>query len=289
MKRKKKSKFPAKYVLLIMAVFCLVILGCSVKLSWSGSAANTVVGYVIIPMQKGINYVGGFLTDVRDNFVSRQELMQENEELKEQLADAREELNLVQIDQDELEQLRELYDMDQTWSEYDKIAASVIGKDSGNWFSTFVIDKGSNDGIEEGMNVIADGGLAGIVTAVGPNYATIRAVIDDNSNISCKDLATGDLMIVSGSLQSMNESGLITFSDMNDNEGDASVGDQIVTSNISDLYLPGIPVGYITEMTEDSNNLTKSGTVATIVDFEHLEKVFVILQTKDSLTEDGGE
>ncbi|MCD8108757.1 MAG: rod shape-determining protein MreC [Clostridiales bacterium] len=289
MKRKKKSKFPAKYVLLIMTIFCFVIIGCSVKLSWSSTAANTVVGYVIIPMQKGINYVGGLLTDIRDNFVSKQELMQENEELKEELADVREELNQVQIDQDELKQLQELYDMDQTWSDYDKIAASVIGKDSGNWFSTFVIDKGTNDGVTEGMNVIADGGLAGIVTSAGPNYATVRSIIDDSSNVSCKDLSTSDLLIVSGSLQSMNESGLITFSDLSDSDAAASVGDQIVTSNISDLYLPGIPVGYITEITPDSNKLTKSGTVATIVDFEHLEKVFVILQTKDSTTEDEGE
>ncbi|MCD7921639.1 MAG: rod shape-determining protein MreC [Clostridiales bacterium] len=289
MKRKKKSKFPAKYVLLIMTIFCFVIIGCSVKLSWSSTAANTVVGYVIIPMQKGINYVGGLLTDMRDNFVSKQELMQENEDLKEELAGVREELNQVQIDQDELEQLQELYDMDQTWSDYDKIAASVIGKDSGNWFSTFVIDKGTNDGVTEGMNVIADGGLAGIVTSVGPNYATVRSIIDDSSNVSCKDLSTSDLLIVSGSLQSMNESGLITFSDLSDSDDAASVGDQIVTSNISDLYLPGIPVGYITEITPDSNKLTKSGTVATIVDFEHLEKVFVILQTKDSTTEDEGE
>ncbi|MCD7866128.1 MAG: rod shape-determining protein MreC, partial [Clostridiales bacterium] len=59
--------------------------------------------------------------------------------------------------------------------------------------------------------------------------------------------------------------------------------------NISDLYLPGIPVGYITDMSMDSNNLTKSGTVATIVDFEHLEKVFVLLETKDSITENEGE
>ncbi len=289
MKRKKKSKFPAKYVLLIMTIFCLVIIGCSVKLSWSSTAANTVVGYVIIPMQKGINYVGGLLTDIRDNFVSKQELMQENEELKEKLADVQEELNQIQIDQDELEQLQVLYDMDQTYSDYDKVAASVIGKDSGNWFSTFVIDKGTGDGVTEGMNVIADGGLAGIVTSVGPNYATVRSIIDDSSNVSCKDLSTSDLLIVSGSLQSMNESGLITFSDLSDSDDAASVGDQVVTSNISDMYLPGIPVGYITEITLDSNKLTKSGTVATIVDFEHLEKVFVILQTKDSTTENEGE
>ncbi|MCC8029966.1 MAG: rod shape-determining protein MreC [Lachnospiraceae bacterium] len=289
MKRKKKSRFPAKYVLLIMTILCFVIIGCSVKLSWSGTAANTAVGYVIIPMQKGINYVGGFLSDIRDSFVSRQELMRENEELKEELTGVREELNQVQIDQDELNQLRDLYDMDQTWSDYDKVAASVIGKDSGNWFSVFMIDKGTNDGVDEGMNVIADGGLAGIVISVGPNYATVRFIIDDSSNVSCKDLSTDDLLIVSGSLQSMNESGLITFSDLSDSDDAASVGDQVVTSSISDLYLPGIPVGYITEMTLDSNKLTKSGTVATIVDFDNLEKVLVILQTKDSLTEDEGE
>ncbi|MCD8149488.1 MAG: rod shape-determining protein MreC [Clostridiales bacterium] len=289
MNRKKKKKFPAKYILLIMSIFCLVIIGCSVKLSFSGTAANTVIGYVIIPMQKGINQVGAFLNDMRDNFVSKQELQEENEALEEQVASLQEELNQVQIDREELEQLQELYDMDQTWSDYDKVAASVIGKDSGNWFSTFLIDKGTNDGVSEGMNVIADGGLVGIVTDVGPNYATIRSIIDDSSNVSCKDLSTGDLMIVSGDLQSMNEAGLITFSDLNDTDDEAVVGDQIVTSNISDLYLPDIPVGYVTELSLDSNNLTKSGTIATIVDFQHLEKVFVILETKESITENEGE
>ncbi len=289
MKRKKKKNFPARYVLLIMSLFCILIIGCSVKLSFSSTAANTAIGYVIIPMQKGINYVGSFLQDVKDVFVSKQELQSENESLKEQVASLTEELNQVQIDQEELEQLQELYEMDQTYSDYDKVAASVIGKDSGNWFSTFLIDKGTNDGVEEGMNVIADGGLVGIVTDVGPTYATIRSIIDDSSNVSCKDLSSGDLMIVSGDLQEMNESGLITFSDLNDTEDAAVIGDQVVTSSISDLYLPNIPVGYITEMSLDSNKLTKSGTIATIVDFQHLEKVFVILETKESITEDEGE
>ncbi|MCD8333268.1 MAG: rod shape-determining protein MreC [Clostridiales bacterium] len=289
MNRKKKKNFPAKYILLIMSIFCLVIIGCSVKLSFSSAAANTAVGYVIVPMQKGINYVGSLLKDAQDLFVSKQALQEENEALQETIAGLQEELNQVQIDQEELAQLQELYDMDQTYSSYDKVAASVIGKDSGNWFSTFLIDKGTNDGVGEGMNVIAGGGLAGIVTEVGPTYATVWAIIDDTSNVSCKDLASGDLMIVSGDLQSMNDSGLITFSNLNDTDDAAGVGDQVVTSSISDLYLPNIPVGYITEVTLDSNKLTKSGTIATVVDFQHLEKVFVILETKESITENEGE
>ncbi len=289
MKRKKKHSPPAKYVLLVMAVLCLVLIGTSVKLSYSTTAANTVIGYVIVPMQKGINQVGAVLIDIKNNFTSKQALLEENEALKEELAAAKEELTQSQLNQDELSQLQALYDMDQTYSDYEKLAATIIAKDSGNWFSIFTIDKGSNDGVEEGMNIIADGGLVGVVTEVGPTYATVRSIIDDTSNVSCKDLSTGDLMIVSGSLQTMNESSLITFSDLKDSGEGASVGDQIVTSTISDVYLPGIPVGYITEMTLDSNKLTKSGTIATIVDFAHLEKVFVILETKATITEQEGE
>ena len=87
----------------------------------------------------------------------------------------------------------------------------------------------------------------------------------------------------------MNESSMIDFSDLTDKEDKVVAGDQIVTSNISDLYLEGIPVGYVTEVATDSNNLTKSGKIATIVDFEHLENVFVILQTKEAITENQGE
>ena len=139
-RRKKKNKFPAKYVLLIMSLFCLVIIGCSVKLSMSSQAANHVVGYVIIPMQKGVNRVGQALTSLRESFVTKKALQEENEELREELASVQEELNQVQINLNELDQLRELYDMDQDYTDYDKVAASVIGEDAGNWFSTFLID-----------------------------------------------------------------------------------------------------------------------------------------------------
>ncbi len=289
MKHRNNNNFPAKYVLLFMSILCVVIIACSVRLSFVDRAANTAVGYVIIPMQKGINRVGNGLTNIRENLTSRKKLQEENEELKEELAETKAELNQVQIDAAELEQLQELYEMDLSYNDYDKVAAEVIGKDTGNWFSTFLINKGSKSGIEEGMNVIADGGLAGIVISVGPNYATVRSIIDDNSNISCKDLSTSELMVVNGSLQEMNTNGMILFSDLRDADDLAQSGDQIVTSSISDLYLPNIPVGYISDITTDSNNLTKSGSIATIVDFSHLEKVFVIMDVKDVVGDEGEE
>ena len=292
MRKKKQSKFPAKYVLLIMTILCAVIIGCSLKASGSGPV-SAAAGAVLAPMQKGVNQLGSGLTNLREHLRTKKSLEKENEELRTQLADAQENLNQVQLNQEELDNLKSLYDMDQNYADYDKIAANVIGKDAGNWFSVFLIDRGSNDGITVGMNVLADGGLAGIVIQVGPNYAKVRSIIDDNSNVSARNLSTSDLCVVSGSLKTMNESSLIDFDDLRDKEDQAKVGDQIVTSNISDMFLEGITIGYITDIKTDSNNLTKSGHIATIVDFEHLDDVFVILQTKDISTdttnEQGGE
>lgn len=292
MRKKKQSKFPAKYVLLIMTILCAVIIGCSLKTSGSGPV-SAAAGAVLAPMQKGVNQLGSGLTNLREHLRTKKSLEKENEELRTQLADAQQNLNQVQLNQEELDNLKSLYDMDQNYADYDKIAANVIGKDAGNWFSVFLIDRGSNDGITVGMNVLADGGLAGIVIQVGPNYAKVRSIIDDNSNVSARNLSTSDLCVVSGSLKAMNESSLIDFDDLRDKEDQAKVGDQIVTSNISDMFLEGIPIGYITDIKTDSNNLTKSGHIATIVDFEHLDDVFVILQTKDISTdttnEQGGE
>ncbi len=292
MRKKKQSKFPAKYVLLIMTILCAVIIGCSLKASGSGPV-SAAAGAVLAPMQKGVNQLGSGLANLREHLRTKKSLEKENEELRTQLADAQENLNQVQLNQEELDNLKSLYDMDQNYAGYDKIAANVIGKDAGNWFSVFLIDRGSNDGITVGMNVLADGGLAGIVIQVGPNYAKVRSIIDDNSNVSARNLSTSDLCVVSGSLKTMNESSLIDFDDLRDKEDQAKVGDQIVTSNISDMFLEGIPIGYITDIKTDSNNLTKSGHIATIVDFEHLDDVFVILQTKDisadTTNEQGGE
>lgn len=210
MRKKKQSKFPAKYVLLIMTILCAVIIGCSLKTSGSGPV-SAAAGAVLAPMQKGVNQLGSGLTNLREHLRTKKSLEKENEELRTQLADAQQNLNQVQLNQEELDNLKSLYDMDQNYADYDKIAANVIGKDAGNWFSVFLIDRGSNDGITVGMNVLADGGLAGIVIQVGPNYAKVRSIIDDNSNVSARNLSTSDLCVVSGSLKTMNESSLIDF------------------------------------------------------------------------------
>ncbi len=190
----------------------------------------------------------------------------------------------LQQDRYELTNLRELFDLDSQYDEYDMVGARIIAKDSGNWFHSFVINKGYEDGLMIDMNVLAGSGLVGRIVDVGPDWAKVMSIIDDNSNTSGMVLSTSDALIVSGDLELYAE-GVIRFEKLIDHADRVVEGDKIVTSNVSDKYLPGILIGYISKVNVDSNNLTKSGLVTLAVDFEHLEEVLVITELKQTVEE----
>lgn len=79
--------------------------------------------------------------------------------------------------------------------------------------------------------------------------------------------------------------GKIRFEQMENNDNTINVGEQIVTSYISDKYLQGILIGYVSEVNVDSNNLTRSGYITPAVDFKNLQEVLVITTKKSSITE----
>ena len=130
-----------------------------------------------------------------------------------------------------------------------------------------------------GMNVMADGGLVGIVIDVRANYATVRTIIDDDSNVSGMSLRSGDTCNVSGDL-TLYEQGRIGLDHIK-KDADIQDGDKIVTSNISDVFLPGILIGYASELSTDANNVTKSGYIIPAARFDNLQEVLVITQLKN--------
>ena len=281
MKRKNQFSTSNKYWLLILAIICIVLMGLSGFAESGKGPLSWAAGYTIVPMQKGINRVGMWIGDVSENFATLQEIKKENKELKSRLEEMTTENNRLQQNSATLERYKELYKMDQNTADYPKVAANVIASENSNWFSKFTIDKGSNDGIREDMNVLSGTGLVGIVTEVGPNWATVSSIIDDK-NVSAMILTTFVKCIVSGDLSLMSDN-QIRFGQMENNDNTVSVGDQIVTSYISDKYLQGILIGYVSEVTVDSNNLTRSGYITPAVDFKNLQEVLVITTTKADL------
>lgn len=287
-KKKNQTSTVNRYILIGLSVFCILMMMLSFFSDRVAGPFKAIANVTVIPLQQGINHIGSWLGDLSDNFETLQQVKDENEKLREQVDTLMTENNYLQEERHELERLQELYQLDQNYADYEKTAAHVIGKDSGNWFSTFTIDKGSMDGIAVDMNVLAEGGLVGIVTDVGPTWATVRSIIDDASNVSGMLLSTSDRCIVNGDLSLINE-GQIRFEQLENNENEVAVGDQIVTSYISDKYLQGILIGYVSEVTVDSNNLTRSGYITPAVNFKDIQEVLVITTTKAELTGENTE
>lgn len=283
MKKKNQMSHTNRYILLGLSIFCVLMMVLSSFSDKVGGPFKTVANVTVIPLQQGMNQIGGWMGDMKDNFSTMKQLKSENKKLREQVDALTTENNYLQEERYEFERLQELYKLDQNYAEYEKTVAHVIGKDAGNWFGTFTIDKGSKDGIEVNMNVLAGSGLVGIVTDVGPTWAKVRSIIDDSSNISAMAISTSDTCIVSGDMALMG-TGQIAFSQMENNDNVVAVGDQIVTSYISDKYLQGILIGSVSEVNVDSNNLTRSGYITPAVDFKNIQEVLVITTTKAELT-----
>ncbi len=285
-KRKgERNALPGKYVLLSLTIICCLMMLLTFGTDLFNRPLNTVVGYVVVPFQQGISKAGQWLSNRSDELVSIRQLLDENASLKDQVAELTAQNTILQQERYELQSLRELFELDDRYTDYDKTGARIISRDSGNWYSSFTIDKGYQDGLEADMNVIAGGGLVGRISSVGPNWSKVTSIISDNSNVSGAVLATGDKLMVSGDLKLMAD-GAINFSQLLDSEDKVSEGDKVVTSNISDKYLPNILIGYIHTMNRDANNLTKSGYITPAVDFEHLDEVLVILEQKQQINED---
>lgn len=274
-----RIKLKSKHLLVIMTFFCFSTIIATFASGITTAPLQEIAGTVIVPFEKGISGAGKWLSEVQKNFTDKQDLIQENEELKAQIDTLTAQNNQLILDQTELVRLEQLYKLDEEYSEYPKIAARIISKDPGNWYDTFMINRGANDGIRIDNNVIAGKGLVGIVTEVGPSWATVRAIIDDSSNVSAMTVSTSDNCIVEGDLELIDE-GKLSFHQLYDSENLVTVGERIVTSNISEKFVEGLFIGYVSEIYQDTNNLTKTGTIVTPVDFQHLKDVFVITVNK---------
>lgn len=279
MRKRTKITMDPKYILMTIAIVCVALIIVSFRFQDKMTPIRTAVGSVVTPMQRGINKIGLVVADGMDYVTTVKKLVKKNNALQKQLDDLSQQNRLLQQDKYDLDDFHKLYSLDEKYSNYPKVAAHVISSD-GNWFNSFVIDKGSKDGLKVNMNVLAGDGLVGIVTEVNKSYARVRSIIDDESSVTGSFLKTSDMCFVNGNLKLIGK-GMIDISGI---PADAEVKDgyEVVTSPVSDKYLPGILIGYARDIKTDSSNITQSAHLTPAADFSGLDMVLVITEVKDS-------
>ena len=285
-KKREKIVIPGKYLLFVFSVFSVALMLVTSATDVMNSRFFSSFETVFAPVERGLAQAGVWMKERSILIANMRTLEAENRELRRQIEALQTENIYLQQDEYELSGLRQLYALDEQYQSFEKTGARVIARDAGNWYHSFMIDKGEDDGLAVDMNVIAGAGLVGRINAVGTNWARVQAIIADNAAVSGKVLSTSDNLIVNGSLE-LYKNGTIGFSKLVDPADRVVVGDKIVTSDISDKYLPGLLIGYISDIELDANNLTKSGQMIPAVDFDHLSEVLVITTRKEALQTEG--
>lgn len=284
MRRRVKFDFNPKHLLIGGLVICISLILISFRFGQQLSPVRDAVGTAITPMQKGINIVGTFISDKIDTFQSMRKLIVENNRLNDQVSILSYENKLLLQNKYELDELRELYELDQKYLDYPKVAARIIDKDTNNWYNVFTIDKGYKDGLAVDMNVLAGNGLVGIITECYYNYSKVRSIIDDKSAAWGMFLKTSDTCVVQGDLKLIEEGKIhVNFISK---DADIKDGYEIVTAHTSPKYLQGILIGYVSDIKLDSNNMIKTAYLTPAVDFERLSDVLIITELKEPLIDE---
>jgi rod shape-determining protein MreC len=234
---------------------------------------STGVNLILYPIEKSILFISNQTGKLTFYFKDTQRLLEENELLKQENEKLIYENTILAEYKNENNSLKNILDMRQRYVEYQGVGANVIGKESGNWYKIFNIDKGTSQNIHENSVILANGGLVGRVLDSTVITSKILSIIDDRSSVSAKVIRTGDTGILRGDIELVNR-GLCKL-EINI-ESEIVKGDQVITSHLSSIYPPGIPIGTVEEIVQGKNGLTQYAYIRPIVDFKHLEQILVI-------------
>ena len=238
--------------------------------SWIGIQLERVSAFLQEPVSDAGN---GVSTTIKGIFQLKQ-LLAEREALSEENARLRRDLidqALSRADLAELRSLTEAMNYIDPTEDYSYLTAKVVAMDGSSWYRIFTINAGSADGVRKNSVVINGDGLVGRILDVGPNWAKVITVIDENNDVSFQVFRQLDLI---GILSGDGEGKITGY--MLDEEASVIEGDILVTSGM-EIYPQGIPIGKISRITWDKDALLRTVEIQPAVDFTKVQKVTVII------------
>lgn len=260
-------------VVLILAL--LVTVGLVVGSSLTGmSIPSMVVQGVLAPVRAGANALTNQAQEIYDYIFRYEALKAENEALREQIAQMREDSNQADFTARENERLRDLLELKQAQEDFTLVDSYIISRSSTDWNSTFTLDKGSSDGIEVGMVAItANSEVVGLVTETGRNYCVVKTVLDSSLEISATIASNG----YSGMVQGGYSTGAEGLLRMNYLPSSSVIRnhDQVVTSG-STVYPRNLILGYVIDAGLSDTGVAKYAILEPAADIDNLEQVFVL-------------
>ena len=276
-------------VILALAVLLLGVMLYSASVGGEGNLFQNVISYVTVPFQRGAAYVSDSITGFFDRYLQSAANYEENLELKETIRELREQLTDYEEIKNENEQLRQIAGMTETDDALSYTPATIISRDANDTYGTFVIDKGTSDGLALNDPVMSSEGLVGIITAISPINARVKTILNPDVSVGSYEIQSKELGVCRGDAILAQE-GYCKMSILS-SETTITKGDLIVTSGSSGIYPRGLTIGTAQDIYREDHGVTLYAVVMPVSEITTLKNVYVItdFEGKGSVLQGYGE
>ena len=273
------KRFLSKYgIWLLAGVAVVVVVLCVISAVASGTPfLRNAAGVIASPFRAAGSAVAGWVGGIGDHFASVEDLQQENDDLRAQVADLERQLRQSQQDRSENQRLRDLLELQSQRRDLKTVSARVSERSVDNWSSTLTLNRGTSAGISIGDCAIDQyGDLVGVVTDAGLNWCTVTTVLDTTSAIGAKVFRTEQVAVAQGQLSLMTQ-GQLSLTYLESAE-DLISGDLVVTSGLGGYFPAGLTIGTVEELRTDADGLTQYAVVTPKAAIDALTQVFLITE-----------
>lgn len=272
-----ESKRFKAFLCLIGALLLGAIL--AVATSSKSSPASSAFGVIMQPLQRLSASVSEKLDGLELKFRSSSEYVEEIEKLKKQIEEYENELVGYEEAKKKLDSYSNMLDIKEDNPDYKLCPADIIGRDSLDAYSSFIIDKGSSDGVSVNDPVVSGSYVVGVVHSVKATYSVVWTVLNPKVNISAIELRTRESGYVTTNA-ALSLEGKCMLSGL-DKSTKISVGGIVCTSGIGGIYPKGLIVGRVTDIQDNDYDISLNAIIEPSVNVSELEDVFVITDFKE--------
>lgn len=221
------------------------------------------------PLQIGAQTTVVRVRELHQRYTALRGVKGENENLKRRILDLEAERNRLLEAEATNRRLRELLDF-RSQLPSGSTTAAVIGNSASTWFHSFILDKGSADGVLKGMAVVSPVGVVGQVVAVASRSAKVLLITDHHSGVDVVVQRSRARGIVSGSPENGPVMKYVKRSE------DVQEGDRLITSGLDGIFPKGLLVGTVAKVRKKGYGLFQYVGVTLAVDPSRIEEVLVV-------------
>lgn len=242
-----------------------------------GGVIQNELSHIFRPLTASVNWVGSRVSSVWNHYINLTQTSFENDQLRQDMAQLREQVLSLQEAQSENQRLHALLNLSESWRKT-PIVARVIATSTHHDIRTIVINRGWADGVERDRPVMADGGLIGRIRVIAEHTSTVLLITDPNSALDVLDVRSRVRGLMVGALKETELRRPVTLTQLEymSQDSDIQQDDELVTSGMDGVYPKGLPIGKIHEVRKDAFGLFEEAWVLPSADLSRLEEVLVL-------------